>query len=72
MAVSASQGCAVFTDDAAFSQLARLVAGGNFAAIDVKAAVHRVYPADNALPALVDDGQLMSMRAFDLGLPGTS
>ena len=70
MAVSASQGCAVFADDAAFSQLARLVAGGNFAAIDVKAAVHRVYPADNALPALVDDGQLMSMRAFDLGLAG--
>ena len=70
VAVSASQGCAVFTDDAAFSQLARLVAGGNFAAIDVKAAVHRVYPADNALPALVDDGQLMSMRAFDLGLAG--
>ena len=70
VAVSASQGCAVFTDDVAFSQLARLVAGGNFAAIDVKAAVHRVYPADNALPALVDDGQLMSMRAFDLGLAG--
>ena len=70
VAVSASQGCAVFADDAAFSQLARLVAGGNFAAIDVKAAVHRVYPADNALPALVDDGQLMSMRAFDLGLAG--
>ena len=70
VAVSASQGCAVFTDDAAFSQLARLVAGGNFAAIDVKAAVHRVYPADNALPALVDDAQLMSMRAFDLGLAG--
>ena len=70
VAVSASQGCAVFTDDVAFSQLARLVAGGNFAAIDVKAAVHRVYPADNALPALVDDGQLMSMRAFALGLAG--
>ncbi len=51
-------------------QLARLIASGNFAALDVKAAVHRVYPADNALPALVDDGQLMSMHAFDLGLAG--
>ena len=60
----------MFADDAAFSQLARLIASGNFAALDVKAAVHRVYPADNALPALVDDGQLMSMRAFDLGLAG--
>lgn len=70
VAVSASRGCAVFSDDAALPQLARLIASGNFAAIDVKAAVHRVYPADNALPALVDDGQLMSMRAFDLGLAG--
>ena len=60
----------MFADDAAFSQLARLIASGNFAALDVKAAVHRVYPADNALPALVDDGQLMSMHAFDLGLAG--
>ena len=70
VAVSAAQGCAVFAEDDAFAQLARLIAGGNFAALDVKAAVHRVYPADNALAALVDDTQLMSMRAFDLGLAG--
>ena len=32
--------------------------------------MHRVYPADTAEIALVEDAELMSMRAFDLGLAG--
>ena len=70
LAVSAKAGCAVFADDTACVQFARLVAGGAFAVLDVKAAVHRVYPSDTAQPALVDDVQLMGMRTFDLGLAG--
>ena len=49
---------------------ARLVAQGSFAALDVKAALHRIYPSDSSATALVDDAQLMAMRAFDLGLAG--
>ena len=70
LAVSAKAGCAVFEDDEAAAQFARLVAEGNFAALDVKAAVRRVYPSDTSLPALVSDEQLMGMHAFDLGLAG--
>ncbi len=69
-AVSTGEGTAVFSDDAGLAAFARVVRAGTFASLDVKADVHRVYPADTARKALVDDGDLMSMRAFDLGLAG--
>ncbi len=69
-AVNTSEGTALFEDDEGLEAFARIVASGSFAALDVKREVHRVYPSDTASAALVDDAQLMAMRAFDLGLAG--
>ena len=69
-AVNTSEGTALFEDDEGREAFARIVRAGSFAALDVKREVHRVYPADTAKIALVEDAELMSMRAFDLGLAG--
>ena len=69
-AVSTSEGTAVFEDEAGLAAFARIVRAGAFASLDVKHDVHRIYPADTAERALVDDEDLMDMRAFDLGLAG--
>ncbi|WP_080797001.1 DNA polymerase I [Arabiibacter massiliensis] len=69
-AVATSQGTALFEDDGGLAAFACIVRGAPFAALDVKQALHRIYPADTAEPALVDDADLMDMRAFDLGLAG--
>ena len=39
-------------------------------ALDVKAELHRVYPADSAEPALVSDGEVLSADGFDLSVAG--
>ncbi len=69
-AFSTSEGTALYEDESGLEAFARVVRSGSFAALDVKHAVHRVYPADSAEKALVSDGDLMGMRAFDLGLAG--
>ena len=69
-AVNTSEGTALFEDDEGREAFARIVRAGSFAALDVKREVHRVYPADTAEIALVEDAELMGMRAFDLGLAG--
>ena len=69
-AINTDEGTAILTDDeglCAFSQVVRSVP---FAALDVKAELHRVYPADTSLKALVEDADIMAMDAFDLGLAG--
>lgn len=68
LAAATSEGTAVFEDDEAHAALARLVCEGSFATLDVKTALERVYPADTAREALVDERDLMGMHAFDLGL----
>ena len=70
LAVCVANGCAVFEGEEVAAPFACLVAQGSFAALDVKAALHRIYPSDSSATALVDDAQLMAMRAFDLGLAG--
>ena len=69
-AIACKDGTALFEDDEGLAAFADVVRSGSFAALDVKHAVHRIYPADTAAPALVDDADLMAMRAFDLGLAG--
>ena len=69
-AVSTTEGTALYEDEGGPAAFARIVAAGSFAALDVKHAVHRVYPADTSEPALASDDDLMGMRAFDLGLAG--
>ena len=70
LAVNAPEGTALLEGDAAAAALARILREGRFAALDVKKTLHCVYPADTSQPALVEDGDLLSMRAFDLGLAG--
>lgn len=69
-AIGTSQGTALYEDDRGLAAFARVVRTGSFAALDVKHAIHRVYPADTAAAALIQDDELMDMRAFDLGLAG--
>lgn len=69
-AVNTENGTALLTDDEGLAAFAQIVRSCPFSTLDVKAELHRVYPADSSLPALVDDGDLMGMDAFDLGLAG--
>ena len=70
LALAAEGGCATFEGDAADAVFARVVREGSFAMLDVKEALHRVYPVDTSHPALVSDDDLMDMRAFDVALAG--
>ncbi len=70
LAIAAEAGCATFEGDEADAAFARLVREGSFAVLDVKEVLHRIYPADTSVPALVSDADLMGMRAFDVGLAG--
>ena len=54
----------------ALDLFASIVRGGTFCALDVKADVRRVYPADTAEAARVTDGEVLAMAGFDLGLAG--
>lgn len=69
-AVNTQDGTALFEDGEGLGAFARVVKDGAFAALDVKDALHRVYPADTAVDALVDGDDLAAMDAFDLGLAG--
>ncbi len=70
LAVCAEAGCAAFTGEAAEAAFARLIREGSVAMLDVKEALHRIYPADTSRPALVSDDELMRMDVFDVGLAG--
>lgn len=69
-AIATSEGIALFQDDEGLRAFARVVQGGSFAALDVKHELHRIYSVNTHEPALVNDDELMSMHAFDLGLAG--
>ena len=69
-AVNTSAGTALLADDEGLDAFASIVRSCPFAALDVKDQLHRIYPADSSLPALVGDADLMEMDAFDLGLVG--
>ena len=67
-AVATDEGTGIFEDDEGMQLFARIVAEGKFAALDVKAALHEVFPADSAEPALVDESQVLGCDAFDVAL----
>ena len=66
--VACENGCSVFQGDEALSVLSRIVKAGSFAALDVKALMHQVYPVDSAQEALVTDEELIDARFFDVAL----
>lgn len=62
--------CVIAEGEEALDLFAAIVRDGVFCALDVKADVHRVYPADTAERARVTDGEVLAMRGFDLGVAG--
>ena len=62
-AVNTSEGKALFEDDEGCGGRSRASCAPARSALDVKREVHRVYPADTAEIALVEDAELMGMRA---------
>lgn len=62
--------CVTASGEEALDLFASIVRDGAFCALDVKADVHRVYPADTAEAARVTASEVLSMRGFDLGLAG--
>ncbi len=67
-AFAVSKGTAVLEGDEASRALAHVLTHGRFAALDAKEVVHRVYPSDTSLPALVSDDDVFAADAFDIGL----
>ena len=68
VAVSTSEGVALFSGAAAEHALVAVIRTAPFSVLDSKEMAQRVYPADSACAALVDETDLVAMRAFDLGL----
>ena len=54
----------------ALDLFAMVVGRGRFAALDVKQELHRIYPADTAQTARIDDETVLGANGFDLGLAG--
>ena len=69
-AFATDEATVVAVGDDALALLAQVVREGSFVALDVKAELHRVYPADTAEPALVSDGEVLSADGFDLSVAG--
>lgn len=69
-AVSCEGGTALFEGDEGLTAFAQVAKGTQFATLHGKAALHRIYPADTSVPALITDEELMAARLFDLELAG--
>lgn len=69
-AFATDEATVVAVGDDALALLAQVVREGSFVALDVKAELHRVYPADTAEPVLVSDGEVLSADGFDLSVAG--
>ena len=69
-AVVTDQATVVAEGEEALDLFAAIVRDGAFCALDVKADLHRVYPADTAEAARVSDGEVLAARGFDLGVAG--
>lgn len=61
-------GVAVLENDEAIDAFANVVKNTKFAALDIKACLRRINPADTSVEAKVTEEQIMSMNACDLGL----
>ncbi|MEC4176651.1 DNA polymerase I [Adlercreutzia sp. R7] len=64
------QATVIAEGDEALDLFAAIVRDGIFCALDVKADLHRVYPADTAEPARLSDAEVLASRGFDLGVAG--
>ena len=58
----------VIEGEEAFDLIARIVKEGAFAAHDVKAIIHEVFPRDSAQPALVAEPDVLAANGFDVAL----
>ncbi len=67
-ALATSDGTAIVEGPDALELFARIVREGSFASLDIKAALHEVYPVDSAENALVDDADILSCDSFDVAL----
>ena len=67
-AFSTEAGTALLTDGEALAAFARIVEEGRLAALDVKLAMHLLYPVDTLQPAEVPYGALAKADGFDLAL----
>lgn len=68
LAVATPDACALIEGGQAVELLARIVRGGSFAAHDVKAVFHEVFPVDSAEPAIVQIADLFNAQFFDISL----
>ncbi len=67
-AFSTSAGTAVFEGTEALETFTSVLTQGCFAALDVKSALHRVYPSDASAKTYVSEEDIRTMDAFDAGL----
>jgi DNA polymerase-1 len=70
LAFASAQKVAVLQGEEALSAFAEVVQRGSFIALDVKAALHRIYPADSGEEARLCLREVLDARAFDLALAG--
>lgn len=69
-AISTSEGVALFEDAAVEKAFETVVRQASFATLNVKSLIQYAYPADTSQAAFLTEQDLMTMRAFDLGLAG--
>ena len=68
LAVATGDACGIVEGDEAVELLARIVKEGAFAALDVKALLHEVFPVDSAEDAMIEVADLFAADGFDVAL----
>lgn len=68
VAISCKNGTALFDDNLGFEALALAVSSGCFCALDTKAVMQQVFPADTSKVARVSEEQIAQAKPFDLAL----
>ncbi len=65
---SSTKGTVVLTGEEALKTFAELVRRAHFATLDVKEALHWVYPCDTSVDCRISDDDIFSVDAFDISL----
>lgn len=68
LGIACEKGTAVFEGEEAQEAFARIAREGRFTCEDVKAALRCIFPCDEGEDALLTVDEVMSVRAFDLGV----
>ena len=66
--IACEDGCGVFEGEEALEALMQIVKDGAFAALDVKALLHQLYPVDSADDAAISTADLLKADYFDVAL----